>query len=164
MMARRFCGVAVRIERRSIVEPALGVGPEHSSDDLVFLKQHPNRFRFVDAGLVAVAGRILAESALEVLGDADVIDHQPGGLVTEDPVDAGDGLHQSVALHRLVHIHRVHTGCIEPGQPHIPHDHEPERVLRVFGALGEQFPPRLWPLADMRLPAGDRTPRRSSPP
>ena len=101
-----------------------------------------------------VAAGILPERVLEVLGDADVVHDQPGGLVAEDAVDAGDGLHQPVALHRLVDIHRVHAGRVEAGQPHVADDHQLERVRRVLGALGEQFAPRLWPLADVRLPSG----------
>ena len=152
MIASRACGVAAGIQRRPVVEAALGVGPEHGPDDLVLLQQHPNGLGLVDAGLFAVAAGILAERALEVLRDADVVHHQPGRLVAEHAVDAGDGLHQPVALHRLVHVHRVHAGRVEAGQPHVAHDHQLERVARVLGALGEQFPPRLWPLADMRLP------------
>jgi len=46
--------------------------------------------------LIAVARRILTEGALEVLGDPNVIDHKASRLITEDPVHAGNSLHQPV--------------------------------------------------------------------
>ena len=165
MIARRVCGVAAALQSRPIVEPALGVGPEHGADDLVLLQQHPNGLGFVDAGLVAAVAGILPERALEVLRDADVVHDQPRRLVAEDAVDAGDGLHQPVALHRLVHIHRVHAGRVEAGQPHVADDHQLERVLRVLGALGDAVP--AAPLAACRYAAAkpaDRRPHPSSPP
>ena len=61
-MASRACGVAAALERRPVVEPALGVGPEHGADDLVFLQQDPNGFGFVDAGLLAVAAANIARA------------------------------------------------------------------------------------------------------
>ena len=66
---------------------------------------------------------------------------QPAGLVAEDAVNAGDGLHESVARHRLVGIHRVHAGRVEAGQPRtagcltLAHDHNLERVLGVLEAV-----------------------------
>ena len=39
---------------------------------------------------------------------------------------------------------------IEPGQPHVPHDRQPERVVRVLDPLCEQLPARL--AADVPLP------------
>ena len=59
MIASRVCGVAPAIERRPVVEPALGIGPEHGADDLVLLQQHANGLGFVDAGLLAVAAGVL---------------------------------------------------------------------------------------------------------
>jgi hypothetical protein len=53
------------------------------------------------------------ERLLELIGEAEVIHHQPAGLVAEDAVHAGDGLHEAVALHRLVGIHRVQAGRVE---------------------------------------------------
>ena len=58
-----------------------------------------------------------------------------------------------MALHRLVDIHRVQARRIETGEPHVAHDHELERVIRLLDTLGEQFPPRLRPRADMCLPS-----------
>ena len=91
-------------------------GRKHGADDLILLQKHPNGFGFVDANVLAAMAGILSERALEVLRYADVVHDQPRRLVAEDAVDAGDGLHQAVALHRLVHIHRVHTGAQRIGE------------------------------------------------
>ena len=61
----------------------------------------------------------MAQRVFEPLGDADIIHDEARGLVAEHAVDAGDGLHEPVALHRLVEIHRVHAGRIEARQPHV---------------------------------------------
>ena len=140
------------VQRRAIVEAADRVGPEHRLHDLIPLQHLLDGFRLVDAGLVAVAAGILAERALQVLGDADVIHHQAGGFVAEHAIDTRDGLHQAVALHRLVHIHGVHAGRVEAGQPHVAHDDQFQRVLGVLGPLGDALASRLGPLADVRLP------------
>ncbi len=39
---------------------------------------------------------------------------------------------------------------VEAGQPHVPHDHQPERVVRVLDPLGEQLPAGL--ASDVALP------------
>ncbi len=93
-------------------------------------------------GLVGVDGRpplavgqgVVLQGGLELVGNADVVDDQTAGLVLEHPVDPGDGLHQVVATHGLVDIHRVQTGRIEAGQPHVAHDDQLERVGRVLVA------------------------------
>jgi hypothetical protein len=71
-------------------------------------------------------------------------------LSLEHAVDASDGLHQAVALHRLVHVHRVQARRIEAGQPHIAHDDELQRIFRITSALGEQIASHL--VADVLLP------------
>ena len=68
------------------------------------------------------------------------------------PVHAGDGLHEAVALHRRVGIHRVQAGRVKAGQPHVAHDHDLEEVLRVL-ELVRQIPPLLL-VADVLLPLG----------
>jgi hypothetical protein len=52
-----------------------------------------------------------------------------------------------MALHRLVHIHRVHTGSVKAGEPHIPHNHEFEGILWVLRPLGNKLATCLGPLA-----------------
>ncbi len=97
---------------------------QHDGDDL--LDRH--------AGLRAVGGRVLGQGLTQIGGHADVVDDEPARFVPEGPVDPGDRLHQSRALHRLVDVHRVQRGRVEPGQPHVPDDDDFERVLGVLGA------------------------------
>ena len=61
-------------------------------------------------------------------------------------------LHEAVVLHRLLGIHRMKAGCVEAGQPHVPHDDDLEGVLRVL-ELVRQVPPLLL-VADVLLPLG----------
>ena len=74
------------------------------------------------------------------------------GLSLNTRFTRGDGLHEAVALHRLVGIHRVQEGRDETGQPHVAHDHDFERVLRVL-ETGRQFA-SLGLVADVLLPFG----------
>ena len=67
-------------------------------------------------------------------------------------VDAGDGLHQSMAAHRLVDVEGVEAGCVEAGQPHIAHEHDLQRIVGVAEALGQFFAAGLVP--DVGLPVG----------
>ena len=76
-------------EPRSVVETV-----EHVAHDLVLLEHHGDGFRLVDAGVLAIVARILAEGRFQVLSDADVVHDEPGRLVAEHPVDAGDRLHE----------------------------------------------------------------------
>jgi hypothetical protein len=61
----------------------------------------------------------LTQRDLQPLGNADIVHNQTAGLAANHPVHAGDGLHQALALHGLVHIHRGHARRVEAGQPHI---------------------------------------------
>ncbi len=72
---------------------------------------------------------------LQLVGEAQVVHHQPAGLVLEHAVDARDGLHQPVPAHRLVDVHRVQARRVESGEPHVAHDHDLERVGRGPEAL-----------------------------
>ena len=123
---------------------------EHVAHDLVLLQQHGDGLGLVDARVFLVVAGILAEGRFQVLGDADVVHDQPGGLVAEHPVHAGDRLHEPMPPHRLVDVHRVHARRVEAGQPHVPNDHQLERILWILGPLGEQLPARL--AADVLLP------------
>ena len=86
------------------------------------------------------------------MGEPEVVHHQPAGLVAENPVDPGDGLHQTVAPHGLVHVHGVQTGCIEAGEPHVAHQHHLQRVVGVAEPVGQRLTARL--VADVGLPVG----------
>ncbi|MNY32306.1 hypothetical protein D3C86_1665130 [compost metagenome] len=54
------------------------------------------------------------ERSFQFIGNADVIDDQTTRLILEHTVDAGDGLHQVVALHGFVDIHGVATRSVKP--------------------------------------------------
>ena len=119
----------------------------------------------VSIGRIALAAAlgVGGERLLELIGEAEVIHHQPAGLVAEDAVHAGDGLHQAVALHRLVGIHRVQAGRVEAGQPHVAHDHDAERVLGVLEAVRQLA--ALAPCCGCAAASRGRPRRcRSSPP
>ena len=60
-----------------------------------------------------VAGGVFLEGAFQFVGDTDVIDHQPALLVLENAIDPRDGLHQVMALHRLVDVQRMHAWRID---------------------------------------------------
>ena len=108
----------------------------HVAGDLVLLQHHGDGLRGVDARLaLAAALGVGRQRLLQLVGQAQVIHHQPAGLVAEDAVHAGDGLHQAVPAHRLVDIHRVQAGRVEAGQPHVAHDDDPERVFAVLEPL-----------------------------
>jgi len=138
------------ILRRPGKPPAEVEAVEHCAHDLVLPPQHRYGFGRVDAGVPPVVARVPAEGGLQVLRDADVIHDQAGRLVAEHAVDAGDGLHEPVPPHGFVDVHRVQARRVEPGQPHVPHDHQPEGVVRVSDALREQLPTGL--ASDVGLP------------
>ena len=121
-----------------------GLGPEvavihavqHVMEHVHLLLQHGQCITGVDGRLAAALGlSVIRQRGLQFVGDADVVHDQTAWLVLEHPVHPGDGLHQVVAAHRLVDVHRVQAGCVESRQPHIPDDHELERVGRVLEAL-----------------------------
>ena len=99
--------------------------------NLVLLQHDGDGLFLVDRRLSGAAALgVGGEGLLQLVGEAEVIDDQAAGLVLEDAVHAGDGLHQPVAAHRLVDVHRVQARGVEAGQPHIADDDELERVLR----------------------------------
>ena len=110
---------------------------QQSAADVVFFLHHRNRFRLVDGGVSGAAAlRIGGQRLLQVLGQPQVVDDQAAGLVLEHAVDAGDRLHQPMAAHRLVDVEGVEAGRVEAGQPHIAHQHDLQRIIRVAEALG----------------------------
>ena len=79
----------------------------------------------------ASAFRVGGQRLSQVLGQSQVIDNQAAGLVLEHSVHAGNGLHQAVPAHRLVNVHGVEARRVEARQPHVPHQHDFQRVARV---------------------------------
>ena len=134
------------------VDPWGPVEPvEHRAADLVLLQHHRYRVRLVEGGFAsASAPGVVLDRLSQVVGQPQVVHHQPAGFVLEHPVHPGDGLEQPVTLHGLVDIHRVEAGCVESGEPHVPDQHDPERVVRVSEPVGQGLPAALAP--DVLLP------------
>ncbi len=141
---RRSCGVPV-VQRRPVE------AVEEAAADLVLLQHQRDGLGLVERRLArAAALRVGRQRLLQLVGEAEVVHHQAARLVLEDAVHAGDGLHQPVPAHRLVHVHRVQARRVEAGQPHVAHDDDLERVRRVAESLRQRLAPRL--VADVRLP------------
>ena len=125
----------------------------HPACDLVFLQHDRDCLRGVDARIAFAATLgVHRERMFQLIGQAEVIDDQAAGLVAEDAVHAGDGLHEPVAAHRLVDIHCAERWRVEAGQPHVADDDDVERIFRIFETRS-QFAP-LFFVADVRLPVG----------
>ena len=98
-------------------------------------------------GLVLVDGRppltsalgVRGEGLLQLIREPEVVDHQAAGLVLEHAVDARDRLHQAVAAHLLVDVHRVQARGVEARQPHVAHEDDLQRVAGVAEALRESL-------------------------
>ncbi len=137
---------------RPAAHPVRPVKPvEQPAAHLVLLLHQRHGLGLVDRGLPGPAALgVGRQRRLQLLGQAEVVDHQPARLVLEDAVDAGDRLHQPVPAHRLVDVHRVQRRRVEAGQPHVAHDDDLERVARVAEALGQLLATRL--VADVLLP------------
>ena len=120
-----FCGGVPVVQLRPVE------AVEDVAADLVLLQHDGDGFLLVDGRLArAAALGVGGQRLLQLVGKAEVIDDQAAGLVLEDAVHAGDGLHQAVAAHRLVHVHRVQAGRVEAGEPHVADDDDLERVVR----------------------------------
>ena len=54
-------------------------------------------------------------------------------------------------MHRLVDVHGSQTGCIESGQPHIPHYHNFQGIIRVLETLFEVLFLRLVGVVRLKM-------------
>ena len=94
-LRRRAAGPLRPVE--AVEETAADLGPEH----------HGDRFVLVEGRAPGAAAlRVGRERGLQLVGQPQVVHHEPAGLVLEHAVDPCDGLHQPVAAHRLVDVHR----------------------------------------------------------
>ena len=75
-----------------------------------------------------VTAGIVLHRLLERACDADVIHDQTALLALAHAVDAGDGLHEVMALHRLEHVHGGQAGHVEAGEPHVHDDGDLEGI------------------------------------
>jgi hypothetical protein len=123
-------------QEAAVVEAMPVRAGQHAAQRIELLGQHAvGLVRVHRRPAAALAGGVLLQRRLQLVGDADVVHHQAALLVLEHAVHAGDGLHEVVALHRLVDVERVHAGRVEAGEPHVAHDHQAQRVGRVLEAL-----------------------------
>ena len=110
---------------------------EQGAADLVLFQHDRHRFVLTQRRPPHTPARgVGGQGCLEVLGQPQVVHHQTVRLVLEDPINAADGLHQPVAPHRLVNIHSVQAGSVEPGEPHVSNQHNLEWV----GGIAEAVP------------------------
>ncbi|OPZ75897.1 MAG: hypothetical protein BWY79_01891 [Actinobacteria bacterium ADurb.Bin444] len=134
-------------------EPVRGIarGPgrpvevvEETQAYLVFL-QHDGDSRLLvysrAAGAAALG--VGCKCFFQFCRQSQVVDHEAAGFVLEDPVDPGDGLHETVAPHGFVNIHSMETGSIEAGQPHVADDDHFEGIGRVSEARSQSLAPDL---------------------
>lgn len=64
----------------------------------------------IDYGLAGAATLgIGGKRGLQFVGKTEVVHHQTAGFVAKDPIHPGDGLHEPVPAHRLIHVHGVQT-------------------------------------------------------
>jgi hypothetical protein len=120
---------------------ALLVALEHQRHGLLLVERR--------LALAAALG-VGVQGLLELVGEAQVVDDEAARLVPEHAVHARDGLHETVPLHRLVDVHRVHARGVEAREPHVADDDELERVARVLEPLGQRLAALL--AADVLLP------------
>ena len=110
---------------------------QQSAADVVLFLHDGDGFRLVDGSAAGAAALgVGGERLLQVLGQTQVVDDEAAGLVLEDAVDTGDGLHQSMAAHWLIDVEGVEAGCVEAGEPHIAHEHESAAGRRGRGSVG----------------------------
>ena len=84
------------------------------------------------AVILLVTNGIIVHSLLQCTCDTDIINDQTALFITEHSVDTGDSLHQIIAHHRLIDIHRCKGRHIKACQPHIDHDSNFQRTVIVL--------------------------------
>jgi len=88
----------------------------HVARNAMFFQHHSDGLRGIESWVALTTALGVSDQCLfQLIGQAEVIHHQSARLVTEHAIYLRDGLHQPVALHRLVDIHGVQTGRVEPG-------------------------------------------------
>ena len=116
---------------------------QHDCDRLALIECRPSGAAALGVG---------RERPLQLVGEPEIVDDEAARLVPEHAVDARNRLHQPVAAHRLVDVHRVQARRVEAGEPHVAHQHHLKRVPGVAEPARERLPAGLVP--DVRLPVG----------
>src|SRR5206468_183671 len=117
---------------------------EERGTDLELLEHRSDRFALIKsraAGATTLGVR--RERLLQLRCKPEVIDHESPRLVAEYAVHARDRLHQTVAAHRLVHVHRVQARRVEAREPHVAHKDDAQRVTGIAEAVGQSLAARL---------------------
>ena len=128
-----FLGIVV-LEERRIVAPVQLI----PADGQFFLELHPGGLGDVGiAELVLVALGIVVHGLFQGLCNADIVDDQATLLAREYTVHTGDGLHQVMPAHGLVHIHGSEGRHVKSREPHITHDGNLHRVVIVLELAGQ---------------------------
>jgi len=126
---------------------------EQTAADLILFEHHRHGFRLIERGSsCAAALGVGCQRTLEFMSESQVIDNKTAGLVLKHAVDPGDGLHQPMAAHRLIHVHGVQARRVEAREPHVPYQHHAERIAGVAEPIRQGLAP--WFVANMWLPLG----------
>ncbi len=103
------------------------------------LEQYLQEFDILDDSVDLLA--VESKRFFELVEDADEIEHKAMGfhhllrLVLIRPVYSCDCLQESMVAHRLVEVHGIQYGCIEPGEQFLGNDEN----LRLLVKLAEAF-------------------------
>lgn len=110
--------------------------------------QHGYSFGLVDGRLpLSAAARVGRKRLAKFVCESEIINDQPTRLVLEDSIDSCNRLHQPVAAHRLVHIHRVERRHIESPEPHVADDDELQKAVLDGATVPIYYEGRLAKLA-----------------
>ena len=91
------------------------------------------------AVVLLVPGSVVVHCLLQCRGNTNIVDDKTALLVPEDTIYPGDRLHEVVAGHRFIYVHRCQRRHIKAGKPHIHHDNDLQRTGIIFKLLGKFF-------------------------
>ena len=126
---------------------------EIAADFQLFQELGIGRLAHVGVAVVLlVPDGVVVHGLLERGGNAHIVHHQAALLIPENAVYAGDGLHQVVSGHGLVHVHGGQGRYVKTGEPHVHHDGDFQRgvvvlefagQLLLVGLVADDLPPFL---------------------
>ena len=102
------------------------------------------------AVVLFVTGGVVIHRLFQCGGDSHIVNDKPALFISENTIDTSDSLHQIVAMHRLVYIHRCKGRNIKSCQPHIHDNGNFQRAVVVLELFCQ--------LVLMALVADDRPP------
>ena len=98
---------------------------------------------FSDIGIpivLFITSCVVIHGLLQGRCNANVVNNQAAFFILKDTIDASNGLHQVIALHRFINIHCCKRRNIKSGQPHINDYGNLHFAIIVFEFLGELIP------------------------